>query len=113
MRNEAEWNELTRRVQAAATKEEARAVTEAMAQRYLVETPQAQVPIEVWRDKALENIGFMTGYMDRAEANRILDLFETEHPWRDREGNELPSRRKRGQSRRARPLVVLSKLILA
>jgi hypothetical protein len=29
----------------------------------------------------LGNIGYMSGYCDRAEAERLLDLFETRHPY--------------------------------
>jgi hypothetical protein len=104
------WD-LTREVRAATTKEKARVIVETEAQRYLARTPW--VPIEVWIETALDHIGFLTGYLERPEANRILDLFETEHPWRDREGNELPSKRKRGQSRRARSFAVLIPLMEA
>jgi hypothetical protein len=76
---------LMSKIRAVTTKEEARAVAEAEAEGFLARTPC--VPIDIWRAKALNLIGYMTGSLDRREANRILDLFETEHPWRDREGN--------------------------
>ena len=32
------------------------------------------------RSRLLSNIGYVTGYFSNAEADRILDLFQTEHP---------------------------------
>lgn len=39
-----------------------------------------KMPIEDARANLLANIGYCTGYYDNATADRILDLFETEHP---------------------------------
>ncbi|HMH13454.1 MAG TPA: hypothetical protein VK578_10125 [Edaphobacter sp.] len=100
---------LMREIRIAQTKEEARAVAEAAAQWYLEKTPW--VSIDIWRQQALELIGYMTGTLGRDEANRILDLFETEHPWRDRAGNMLPVQRQQGESRRRRSFAVLKPLI--
>jgi hypothetical protein len=33
-----------------------------------------------WREILLANIGYCTGYYDNATADRIMELFETEHP---------------------------------
>lgn len=67
-------------VQACTTQEEARMLVRqevaAMisANRTLME--------DVARDILLKNIGYLTGAgMSRAESGRILDLFETEHPY--------------------------------
>jgi len=107
----AEISELSRLIRTVTTKEEACAVVEARAHCYAAREPRFE--LEWYRTQTLELIGFMTGSLERDEANRMLDLFETEHPWLDREGNTLPKKRKYGESRRARPLVVLKRLVRA
>jgi hypothetical protein len=37
-------------------------------------------PVEEMRAILLSNIGYCTGYLDHAAADRVLELFETEHP---------------------------------
>ncbi len=33
------------------------------------------------REVTLSSIGYMTGYLNRTEAGRLLELFETKHPY--------------------------------
>jgi hypothetical protein len=40
---------------------------------------------ELLRRRVLSNIGYLAGYMNEKAGNRILDLFETEHPFFGRE----------------------------
>jgi hypothetical protein len=37
-------------------------------------------PLEEMRATLLSNIGYCTGYLDHDAADRILEMFETEHP---------------------------------
>jgi hypothetical protein len=39
-----------------------------------------EMPVEDARANLLASIGYCTGYYDTDTADRILDLFETEHP---------------------------------
>ena len=39
-----------------------------------------QMPKEEVRKRLKSNIGYMTGYFSPAEADRIMELFDTEHP---------------------------------
>jgi hypothetical protein len=39
-----------------------------------------QMPQEEVRRRLKSNIGYLTGYFSHAEADRIMDLFDTEHP---------------------------------
>jgi hypothetical protein len=110
-RNSDASNKMFLRIKVAGTKEEARGVVEEMARQWYAARPQ--VPIEEWREAALDHIGWLSGLMEIEDADRVLDLFETVHPWRDRQGNRLPFERKRGQSRRARAWAVLLPLVYA
>ena len=59
------------------TKEKAAALVDAEA----AEIAEAcQIPVEEARKTLLANIGYCTGYYGSAAADRIMDLFETEHP---------------------------------
>lgn len=39
-----------------------------------------RISIEAARTLVLHNIGYCTGYYDHASADKIMELFETEHP---------------------------------
>ena len=59
------------------TKEDAAALVDAEA----AEIAEAgQIPVEEARKILLSNIGYCTGYYGSGAADRIMDLFETEHP---------------------------------
>jgi hypothetical protein len=66
-------------VLACTTKDEARALIRTEVGRLLIEKPQL-LPEEA-RSNFLTNVGYMTGYYSRDTAARILDLFETRHPY--------------------------------
>jgi hypothetical protein len=38
-------------------------------------------PLEEMRKVLLSNIGYATGYLTHAQADRIFELFDTEHPY--------------------------------
>ena len=60
------------------TKEEAAAFVKAEAAE-LAEF--YKIPFDQARADLLSDIGYCTGYLDPAAADRIMDLFETEHPY--------------------------------
>lgn len=91
------WNrehiaDLMQKIRSAATESEADAIVEAEAERTLSRYPW--VGIEGFRKSTRQTIGYMAGTLERVETDRILDLFRTEHPWRDRDGNILPKMRR-------------------
>lgn len=59
------------------TREQAKAFVEAEAER---RAECAEISVERAREILLSNIGYCTGYCDHALADRIMDLFQTEHP---------------------------------
>jgi hypothetical protein len=80
------------RVRAVKTRTEARLLVEREVRRIvraeglerpLVDTPRLTKGAA--RRGILSNIGYMTGYMDAKTSDRVMDLFETEHPFFGRE----------------------------
>jgi hypothetical protein len=39
-----------------------------------------KIPVEIAAANILSNIGYWTGYLDHATADKIMDLFDCEHP---------------------------------
>lgn len=72
-------SEMMKAAQACQTKEEAQELVKVVVNEILTLRPQLLE--EEARTIALSNIGYMTGYLDRAEAGRILKLFEARHPY--------------------------------
>jgi hypothetical protein len=66
-------------VQACTTKEEARELVKAEVAAVMAARPLLLE--EQGRSIVLHNIGYLAGYLDRSEAARLLDLFETRHPF--------------------------------
>jgi hypothetical protein len=67
--------------QACTTKEEARELVQKEAEAILAaKIPGVAVP-EQARDIVRSNIGYTTGWLDRKEAARILELFDARHPY--------------------------------
>jgi hypothetical protein len=64
---------------ACTTKEEARELVKNEVAGIMHQRPNLLE--EEARAIVLGNIGYMTGYCDRAEAGRLLGLFETRHPY--------------------------------
>lgn len=60
------------------TKEEAAELVSQLTFGVQAERPEL-LPEEA-RSIVMQNIGYLTGYLDRAEAARLLALFETRHP---------------------------------
>lgn len=61
------------------TKDEAKILVDAATSAALEDEPTMTATDA--RTIVLSNIGYMSGYYDRATAARLLDLFETRHPF--------------------------------
>lgn len=73
------YGDLMSDVQACTTKEQANDLVRVEIARMLALEPQ-MLP-EQARATLMHNIGYLSGYHSRAEAARILALFETRHPF--------------------------------
>lgn len=71
--------ELMTEMEGCTTKEEASALVERLVTSILAEVPAMTTMGAL--DIARQNVGYLTGYYSRAEAARLLDLFETKHPF--------------------------------
>jgi hypothetical protein len=70
---------MIRNVAACKTKEQADGLLRIEAATLMEEKPQ--LLYEEARAIAVGNVGYLSGYMDRAEAGRILGLFGARHPF--------------------------------
>jgi hypothetical protein len=59
------------------TKEEAAAL---VAEEAAAAADFYKIPVKTAAANILSNIGYFTGYFDHATADRIMDLFDCEHP---------------------------------
>ena len=66
--------------QACTTKEQARELVQKTADAVIRESGEPLMPEEA-RQIVLTNIGYTTGWLDRKEAARILELFGARHPY--------------------------------
>lgn len=73
------YGEMFEAASACKTREEAAAFVQNQI-RSLMEQDWTLIP-EQARQTVLSNIGYMAGYCDRTEAARILELFDTRHPY--------------------------------
>jgi hypothetical protein len=73
------FGDMMRDAQACSTKDEATALVANEIAGLIAQSPLLLE--EQAREIVLKNIGYMSGYCERAEAARILDLFETRHPY--------------------------------
>jgi hypothetical protein len=60
------------------TRDDARAMVDARVEEMV--TTLGDLTPEEARRQTLVNIGYWTGYLDSSTADRIMELFETEHP---------------------------------
>jgi hypothetical protein len=59
------------------TKEEAAAL---VAEEAAAASDFYKIPVETAAANILSNIGYFTGYLDHASADRIMEMFDCEHP---------------------------------
>lgn len=75
----ATYGDMLREISACTTEEEASAFVQKETDEVLKLRPE--LVREQARRIVMENIGYLTGYMDRDEADRLLRLFATRHPF--------------------------------
>lgn len=69
------WGDVMEAMKTCTTKEQADALVAKIVAETTAMTETGR------REAALNSIGYMTGYFSRAEAGRLLALFETKHPF--------------------------------
>ena len=75
----ATYGDMMREMGACTTKEEATLFIQKETDEVLKLRPE--LVREQARRIVMENIGYLTGYLDQAEANRLLRLFDARHPF--------------------------------
>jgi hypothetical protein len=73
------YRELMDAASACTTKEEADTLLAKEIDKLMLADPH--ILHEQARAAVLTNVGYLSGYFDRATAGRILELFETRHPY--------------------------------
>jgi hypothetical protein len=73
------YGDLIKAAEACTTKDEARGLVKS--EVAAVMEGKTALLEEQARSIVLHNIGYMAGYLNRAAAARLLDLFETRHPY--------------------------------